>query len=227
MKKMQDLKIFILLLVSLVFIACQTNEQSGNNKSKDNGLQDFEGTMELLLEGYYTPCQSNKKIKLVDKSQNAYDEIKNLGLPRMQPCYTKFKGIEKTDTEGNTVVELHQLYQAKRKIPEECLINPLPFGVLAAEKEKFRMQINPFDNIIKFQDIQSEGILDFPYVEPEEVDGNFVYNTIIRTKDYENKLKVIIEQKDCKKDYQPDGYYSLSVTINIDGRVYKSCGSKV
>ncbi len=214
------------ILISAFFVfSCQSDTDKG--KAEQEEMQTFEGILELILEGYYQPCNSDEKIKVVDKSQNAFNEIKKLGLPRMQPCFAKFKGYKKTKEDGEVYIELHQLYKSVRKIPEECLNEPLPFGVLAAEDEKYRMQINPFDNVIKFQDSYSDGILDFPYYPPEKKGDQYVFNTTIRTKEYETKLKVTVEEKDCSKEGRPDSYYSLTLKIEIDDRVYNSCGTKV
>mgnify|MGYP001554702527 CR=1 FL=1 len=222
---MKKIIVLSFLFSGLLLFSCQ-NESSKNNTDKEE-FQDFEGLLELILDGYYQPCNSDEKIKVVDRSQNAFNEIKELGLPRMQPCFAKFKGYEKTNDEGEKFIELHQLYKAVRKIPDDCINEPLPFGVLAADDNEYRMQINPFDNVIKFQDNFSDGILDFPYYPPEKVGDQYIFNTSIRTKDYETNLKVIVEQKDCTKEGRPDAYYSLTLKIQIDDRVYNSCGTKV
>lgn len=222
---MKKIIVLSILFSGLLLFSCQ-NESSKNNTDKEE-FQDFEGLLELILDGYYQPCNSDEKIKVVDRSQNAFKEIKALGLPRMQPCFAKFKGYEKTNEDGEKYIELHQLYKAVRKIPDDCIDEPLPFGVLAAEDNEYRMQINPFDNVIKFQDNFSDGILDFPYYPPEKDGDQYIFNTSIRTKDYETNLKVIVEQKDCTKEGRPDAYYSLTLKIQIDDRVYNSCGTKV
>lgn len=222
---MKRIAILSILFSALFLFSCQNDTEKGKVESEE--MQTFEGLLELILEGYYQPCNSDEKIKVVDKSQNAYDEIRKLGLPRMQPCFAKFKGYERTNEQGETYIELHQLYKSVRKIPEECVNEPLPFGVLAAEDETYRMQINPFDNVIKFQDSYSDGVLDFPYYPPEKIGNQYIFNTSIRTKDFETKLKVTVEEKDCSKKGRPDSYYSLTLKIEIDDRVYNSCGTKV
>ncbi len=217
---------FCLLLASFLF-SCQ-NGTGGDDKKSSNSdeLESFEGIIELAHEGYFMPCQSNEKIKVRDKSQNAYDEFRKLGLPRLQPGYGSFKGYSKEDENGNAYIELTQLYDARMKIPEECLLEPLPFGVISTYKEKYRLQINPFDDMIRFQDNFTDSYLDYPYVDPVKEGDSHVWETALRTADSESKIKITITPGDCSKEYMPEAHFNHSIVIEVDGRTHNGCASK-
>lgn len=224
---MTTMRISSYLLLSLFFtliLACSSKENNKKN-NKSGELETFAGIVEMKFGGYFQECNSAEKIKLIDRSQKGYESFERLGLPRQQPAYAKFKGYRKTDESGTDFIELHQIYDIKGRIPMECRPDEMPFGVMAAHKELFRLQINPYDDLIRYQDKLTDSYLDFPYVVPTKDGETYYYETTIRTSNTENHLKISLTPGECKKDYEPDAWFDHNLTVEIDGRSYSSCAS--